>query len=190
MVAAAVIGGYGMLGSVVRRRWAELGAEIVTSNADYIVNCIRPDDFLFSQRLAEASQLIQPSTDAIAEDSDYAVGKRILEQIPGVVTIRCGLVDIKRQPLAAYRNWSCNPLTPLEWADLAWILRDTPGVHIAGRETVSRYEVAANVAAIWDLPAPFPSWAEVPLWRAQQSDDDWPPLAEALYDFREWLRRS
>jgi hypothetical protein len=186
----AVIGERGMLGSVVRRRWRELGAEIVTANADYIVNCIRPDDLLFSQRLAEASQLIQPSTDAIAEDTDYAVGKRILEQIPGVVTIRCGLVDVERQPVAAHRNWSCNPLTPLEWADLAWDLRDLPGVHIVGRETVSRYEVASNVAAIWDRPAPFPSWAEVPLWRVQPAGDSWPPLAEALYDYREWLRQS
>jgi hypothetical protein len=184
----AVIGERGMLGSVVRRRWRELGAEIVTANADYIVNCIRPDDLLFSQRLAEASQLIQPSTDAIAEDTDYAVGKRILEQIPGVVTIRCGLVDVERQPVAAHRNWSCNPLTPLEWADLAWDLRDRPGVHVAGREPVSRHLVASLVGYLWEMPQPVPDWADAPLSRVQPQDQEWPPLAEALMEYRAWLQ--
>jgi hypothetical protein len=189
MVTAAILGERGMLGSVVKRRWAEHGAEITTAaTADYIVNCIRPDDLLLSERLSETAILIQPSTDAIAEDSDYAVTKRILERIPAV-TIRAGLVDITRQPGVAYRNWRCNPITPLEWADLAWDLRDRPGVHVAGREPVSRFGVASLVAYLWDRPAPVPAWSEVPLSRIQRDRDrEWDTLMEALTEYRDWLR--
>lgn len=190
MVTAAILGHRGMLGSVVARRWAELGAEIVTeATADYVVNCIRPDDLILSERLAETARLIQPSTDAIAEDSDYARGKRILERIPGTVTIRAGLVDITRQPDRAYRNWSCNPLTPLEWADLAWSVRDRPTVHSVGREPVSRHYVASLVADIFDRPQPVADWAEVPLSRVLDNYwTEWPPLADALTEYAAWLR--
>ena len=185
---ATVLGERGMLGSVVRRRWAELGAELTTSaNAEYVVNCIRPDNLLISDILAKTSRLIQPSTDAIAENSDYATGKRLLERLPAV-TIRAGLVDITRQPQTAYRNWWCNPLTPLEWADLAWELRDSPGVHVAGRETVSRHLVASLVAYLWDRPQPTPAYAEEPLNRVQPRDKDWPPLPDALTEYRKWLQ--
>lgn len=191
MVTAAVIGERGYLGSVVKRRWAELGADIVTAaTADYVVNCIRPDDLLLSERLSETSVLIQPSTDAIAEDTDYAVTKRLLERIPAV-TIRSGIVDIRHRLGVAYRNWSCNPITPLEWADLAWDLKDRPGVHVAGREPVSRYAVASLVAYVWDQPAPIPAWAEAPLFRVQRDRErTWDTLLEALVEYREWLSRS
>ena len=191
LVTAAILGDHGMLGSVVKRRWAELGADLVTpATADYIVNCIRPDDLILSERLSETATLIQPSTDAIAEDTDYAVGKRLLERIPAV-TIRSGLVDITRQPGIAYRNWRCNPITPLEWADLAWELRDSPGVHVAGREPVSRFGVVSMVAYLWDEPAPVPGWAEVPNDRIQTDRHrTWDTLLEALTEYRAWLRPS
>lgn len=187
MVTAAILGHRGMLGSVVARRWAELGAEIGTiADAEYVVNCIRPDDLIVSERLCETSRLIQPSTDAIAEPSDYAIGKRLLERLPAV-TIRSGIVDVSRLPPIAYRNWTCNPLTPLEWADLAWDLRDRPGVHIAGREIVTRWFIGAIAAAIWDLPSPAPAYADEPLDRAQPDARSWPDLASALAEYRAWL---
>lgn len=173
-----VLGHHGMLGSVVARRWSELG------DSDHVINCIRPDDLLLSYRL---SRLIQPSTDAIAEDTDYAATKRQLERIAGAVTIRSGLVDITRQPTIAYRNWLCNPLTPLEWADLAWQHRDEPGVHVEGRETVSRYDVATLVAELWGRPMPIPAQAPEPLSRVQPGGR-WPPLRDALIAYRDWLR--
>jgi hypothetical protein len=189
MVTFAAAGGGGYLGSVVYRRWAEHGAEFTNDGPDYIVNCIRPDDILLTERWAETSRLILPSTDAIAEDTDYARTKRILERTPGAVIIRAGIVDIRpeRQPSIAYRNWSCNPLTPLEWADAAWLLRDRPGLHILGREPVSRFQVTDTVARLWDYPAPVPSWSEVPLHRVQESRAKYPPLSEALAEFKAWL---
>lgn len=193
-----VLGENGYLGAVVKRRWLELG------DSDHVINCIRPDDLLLSERLAEDGRLIQPSTDAIAEGSSYARTKRILERIPGAVIIRAGIVDIRHDLTTAYLNWRCNPLTPLEWADFAWSVRDRPGLHITGREGVSRYELAALVAELWERPAPARGWAEVPLSRVQSATDPldrvgmpakdwkpgrrWPPLREALIEFREWLR--
>jgi hypothetical protein len=184
--------GHGYLGQVVERRWEELGGHVALygePEAEYVVNCVQPDDVLLSERLAERYRLIQPSTDAIAEDTDYARTKRILERTPGAVIIRAGIVDIRpeRQPSIAYRNWSCNPLTPLEWADAAWLLRDRPGLHILGREPVSRFQVTDTVARLWDYPAPVPSWSEVPLHRVQESRAKYPPLSEALAEFKAWL---
>lgn len=169
-----------MLGSVVARRLHEIGAE-----GDYIVNCIRPDNIGLTFGMAESGPLIQPSTDAISEDSEYARTKRIIELAPCVV-IRCGIVDITRQPEMGYRNWLCNPLTPLEWIDYAWERRDQPGLHVTGRETVSRYEVARLVAEVFDRPLPHPAWHPIHLNRVQPRDD-YPPLRDALIEYRDWL---
>ena len=191
MVTFTVLGSDGYLGSVVTRRWMELGASprLTGEPADYVVNCIRPDDLLLSERIAETTRLIQPSTDAIAEDSDYARGKRILERIPGAVTIRAGIIDTRHDYAVAYRNWRCNPITPLEWAELAWELKDRPGLHLAGREGVSRHLVASLVAYFFDKPQPEPGWAEVPLSRIVEDDErDWNTLAEGLTEYREWLQ--
>jgi len=184
-----VIGHRGMLGSVVLRRWQELGATPDDADPEYVVNCTRPDDFLLAERIAETARLIQPSTDAIAEASDYARGKRILERIPGAVIIRAGLVDIRQRHETAYRNWRCNPLTPLEWADFAWSVKDRPGLHTAGRECVSRHQVASLVAFLWDHPQPIPGWAETPLSRMVDNETaESPPLVDALIEYREWSR--
>ena len=71
----------------------------------------------------DADGHVQEPTDAIAEPTPYARTKRIIEQAPATVIIRAGLVDIHRQPSVGYRNWLCNPLTPLEWADYAACIR-------------------------------------------------------------------
>lgn len=174
-----VLGERGMLGSVVARRWRELG------DTDHVVNCIRPDDLAVSRAFRG---IIQPSTDAIAEDTEYAATKRELEAIEGAVTIRSGIVDITRQPTVAYVNWLCNPLTPLEWADLAYEMRDTPGVHIAGRRLYSRYGVALAVAHVFDRPEPEFAVAATDNDRLQQPDDRVrPSLWNALIAYRDWL---
>lgn len=189
MVTFVVFGERGMLGAVVARRWQELGG-IPSAGAeppDYVVNCVRPDLPVWSEHLAEQARLIQPSTDAIAEDTEYARTKRIIERTPGAVIIRTGIVDVTRQPGVAYRNWRCNPLTPLEWADLAWRVKDRPGLHTAGREVVSRHQVASLVAYLWDTPQPVPAWSEVPLSRIVDNEGaEWPPLMDALMEYKEW----
>lgn len=186
MVTFDVLGHRGMLGSVVTRRWAQLGASR-SATAEFVINCIRPDDPIVSERLAETRRLIQPSTDAIAEFSDYAVGKRLLERLPAV-TIRAGIVDVGRQPPVAFTNWACNPVTPLEWAEYAYELREVPGVHPLGREAVSRYDVARLVAQVWDLQRPIEARAPVELGRVQPSTVSLPPLEFALRRYRDWLR--
>lgn len=193
-----VLGEFGYLGYVVKRRWLELG------DSDHVINCIRPDDILLSERLSETERVIQPSTDAIVEDSDYARTKRILERNPAAVTIRTGIVDVRHQYPVAYGNWLCNPLTPLEWADFAWSVRDRPGLHVTGREELTRYDVESLVAEVWERPQPERGWAEVPRIRLMSTSDPrnevgmptpgwkprsrYPPLREALIQFRAWLR--
>lgn len=171
-----VLGERGMLGSVVARRWLELG------DTDHVINCIRPDDLKLTWRELP----ISPSTDAIAEDTEYAATKRELEEIPGLVVIRSGIVDITRQPDYAYPTWWCNPLTPLEWADLAYEKRDTPGVHIAGRERVTRYDIAMAVSAIFDRRTPF-RYDIGYNYRVQRPDRIRPSLWDALIAYRDWL---
>lgn len=172
-----VLGERGMLGQVVARRWLELG------DTDHVVNCIRPDDLKLTWRELP----ISPSTDAIAEDTEYAATKRELEEIPGLVVIRSGIVDITRQPSHAYDYWMCNPLTPLEWADLAYEMRDTPGVHIAGRETVSRYDVAKAVAYTFGTEQPVMMSGGPVRSRVQTPDRIRPSLWDALIAYRDWL---
>lgn len=187
MVTVAVRG-RGYLGSVVARRWQEHGAVLVADRADYTVNAIYPDDLLLAVEWGMDGRLVQPSTDAIDEDTPYARTKRDIERlVPGVI-LRSGIVDIRHDHASAYANWWCNPLTPLEWADLAWTLRDRPGLHVAGRDRLTRYEVAAAVAREWDRPEPASALAPEPLDRVQPDDRTWPPLAEALREFHRWLR--
>jgi hypothetical protein len=187
MVTFGVLGERGYLGAVVKRRWAELGATWDAVDPDYIVYAIRPDDLALAFRLAETGPLVLPSTDAIFEDTDYASGKRALEKVPGAVVIRAGIVDTRHRLGVAYRNWWCSPLTPLEWADLAWERKDQPGLHMAGRETLTRYEVERTVAEVFDRPAPIAAWADDRNVRAINSGD-YPPLRDALVEFAEWLR--
>jgi hypothetical protein len=187
MVTFGVIGERGYLGSVVKRRWLELGATWDPIDPDHIIYAIRPDDLALAFRLAETGPTILPSTDAIHENTDYASGKRALERVPGAVVIRAGIVDTRHAYGVAYRNWWCSPLTPLEWADLAWDRKDEPGLHLAGRETLTRYEVERLVAEVWDRPAPVAAFADDRNDRAINCGD-YPPLRDALVEYREWLQ--
>lgn len=175
-----VLGENGYLGAVVKRRWAELGID-----GPWVVNCIRPDDVPLTWYHAEQGWLIQPSTDAIAEDTLYARTKRIIECAPATI-IRAGIVDIRNQPAIAYRNWFCNPLTPLEWADYAASVRGEKGTHAIGREPLTRFDVAELVAEVFDTPRPVAAVTSVYNNRIQPFGE-FPPLRDALITFRQWL---
>ena len=174
-----VLGHRGYLGAVVARRWAELG-----ETGDYVICTF--DDLDLIRRLARTGAgVIVPSTDAIAEDTPYAERKRAIEAIPGITVIRSGIVDTRKAN--TYGNWWCNPLTPLEWADLAHEHRDTPGVHVAGRERMTRFDIG------WDICNAFgglaPDYDEAPRAtdRTQVVDRQWPELGAALFAYRKWL---
>lgn len=190
MVTFHVLGHTGMLGSTVARRWRELGAEWAdVCTADHIVNCVFPDSWGLLDALPKA-RVVQPSTDAISEDTPYAQTKREVERIAlagGGVVLRTGLVDLRKQPAVAYANWFVNPLTPLEWAGLAWERKSSPGLHADGREVLTKYDVTLAVAREWDLDPPVPDIAQRPRWRLQPASRKWPPLADALRAYREWL---
>lgn len=176
-----VLGHRGYLGSVVERRWAELGA-----TGDYVVVCLTPEDLPLLRRLAGPGVIV-PSSDCVNEVDEYAAGKRAIEQIPGLTVIRSGIVDTRKQYASMFTNWYCNPLTPLEWADLAWELRDQPGVHPAGRESASRFEVADIVHDLWGGLRPRRAVAAGRKDRRQPVDRERPPLREALRAYRDWL---
>lgn len=180
-----VLGHSGYLGSIVERRWRENGWD-----GDYIVCTF--DDLALIRRLARSGPgVIVPSTDAIAEDGEYADRKREIEDIPGLVVIRAGIIDVrrKRQHPVAYCGWECNPLTPLEWAELAWEVRDRPGVHVAGREPLTRFAVASAVAQVFGYDSPIKRCGKK-LNRLQPIDRPRPDIVTALEEFREWRSRS
>jgi hypothetical protein len=189
MVTYHVLGHRGMLGSVVTRRWAEHGAEWAPiPTADHIVNCVSPDSWTVLDMLPKA-RVIQPSTDAINEDTPYATTKREVESIVvnnGGLVIRSGLVDPRKHHPLAYANWFVNPLTPLEWADLAWELRDRSGLYVDGRESMNRWRLGVTVAEVFGLERPHAAMATTSRIRILPSCRDWPPLAEALAAWRDW----
>lgn len=176
-----VLGHRGYLGKVVERRWHEMGW-----TGDYVVVCLTPDNLPLLRRLAARPGVIVPSTDAIAEDGEYAAAKREVEDIAGLVVIRAGIVDTRKRHRDGYLNWYANPLTPLEWADLAWEKRDQPGVHVAGGEVITRWGIGSNVADIFGGPQPVRRVHPGDLDRAQPPDRE-RSLRTALYDFRDWL---
>lgn len=151
-------------------------------DGDYVV--VTFDDLPLIRRLAKSGPgVIVPSTDAIAEDTPYAQTKREIEAIEGLVVIRSGIVDTRKRN--SRRSWFCNPLTPLEWADLAWEKRDQPGVHVAGRGTCSRATVGAAIRAAfgrkrYDTRSSFNS-------RVQSPDRPRPNIFEAVRQYADWL---
>jgi len=178
-----VLGHSGYLGSIVERRWREKGWD-----GDYVVVCF--DDLPLIWRLARSGVgVIVPSTDAINEGSEYAARKRQIEDatvFADIVVIRAGIVDLRKSHRFAYCKWECNPLTPLEWADLAWEKRDQPGVHVAGREPLTRFAVANAVSMVFDTKPPKKRCGTA-LNRLQPQDRERPDILTALREFREWL---
>lgn len=167
---------------------------------EIVVNCVRSADndpvvngflpihiaeFRMGESFWERRPLvIQPSTDAICEDTAYARVKRMSERVEGAV-IRAGIVDINRQPARAFTNWYCNPITPLEWAEAAWTTRSR-GIHEVGGQAVDRWTLACLVARIWDRPMPEPVEAEASNVRLVKETNG-RPLAMRLERYRRWL---
>ena len=205
----AVLGHRGMLGSVVARYFAEQGADVQTTDLRYdgsgclpswagkhdmTVNCITGGWLEYADLpgflAMTAQRYIHPSTDAIGEDTAYAAMKRQGEDGTRgrAVIIRAGLVDLRRQHEVAYTNWLCNPVTPLEWARIAWSHRDAqPGVYQYGREPLDRYELSRAVRQLWHLPPPQPAIAPESSDRTLTSLVNLPPIDVALLEYRAWL---
>lgn len=195
----AVLGHRGMLGSVVTRYLVEHGEEVATtelrwpdsldwaSMADLVIDCIRDEDAVRPELLAHACRkVIIPSTDAWREDSAYARAKRAAERAPAIV-IRSGLVDVGRQPLYAYTDWLCDPLTPLEWATEAWALRDAaPRVYSLGRHVLDRWTLAMHVARLWERDYPTPVEGGRLDRVVVGSGRSW--IGDALTEYRAWLQ--
>lgn len=197
----AVLGHRGMLGSVVARYLAEHGHEVLTFDARYpdglidavaaahparVINCIKGGWAENAALPAHLEQLglsvVQPSTDAVAEDSDYARSKLAGER--GMV-IRSGLVDIHGQPRVVFPEWTCNPLTPLEWARLAAAYVEE-GVTEHGGYPIDRYSLAVMVADIFGGEPPILGHAEP---RSRVLDVTHRRyIRDALLEYREWLR--
>ncbi len=147
MVKVAVLGHRGMLGSRVvaalaprhhvitfshRYQWPDSGPYLDAIEAwapDWVINCTSGGAHVWGMLPRELAfrgfRLIQPSTDAIAEESQYAAWKRMGEH--GTV-IRCGIVDPDGGLLAKVRDadifradglphW--NGITALAWAGVA-----------------------------------------------------------------------
>lgn len=173
-----VLGHRGYLGAVVARRWAELG-----ETGDYVICTF--DDLALVRRLAKSGPgVIVPSTDAIAEDTAYAATKREIEAIPGIVVIRAGIVDTRKR--SDLINMWCNPLTPLEWADLAYTKRNRPGVHVAGGEVLTRWQIGVDVADVFGGAPPLRVSGPHDLDRVQYPHSE-RSLIRALVAYRKWL---
>lgn len=206
MVTVAVVGHRGMLGRVVARRFAEKGARVLTTDerqtlalvawarhADLIVNCAyEPDSWetnaVLPILLARAGRLIQPSTDAINEDTPYAAEKRMAESAHAVI-IRCSVVGSKPPPEVGYTNWTWNGITTLTWANIAWLHRDgLPELVTPGTEPITRYELYQAVAAVYGYQKPAPEAASEA--RDRTLAVTWPmhPIREQLEELRDWER--
>ena len=189
----AVLGHRGMLGSVVARWLREQGEDVRTSDergVDWIDGGLVIDctgDTTLPAIVAErCERLIVPSTDAIDEDTPYAAAKREAEKARAV-HIRAGIVDIRQRHAVGYVDWLCDPLTPLEWARVAWALRDsvTPFTYIRGRHVVDRWTVATHVARLWDLAYPVPRYGG---YRSRvQVGQGGPWIGQALDEYHAWL---
>lgn len=210
-MSVAVIGHRGTLGRVVARRWAEHGAEVATSDLRYggtaednlvgwarghdiIVNCAMSRDpasmlivngMLPVHLAAIHRHVIQPSTDALAEDTAYALSKRIAERADGLI-IRSSLVSDAPPPGMAPTNWRWNGVTTLTWADVAWQQRNAHGVILLASPPVTRYELGCIVADVFGHPPPQPWDHPHPIDRVQ-AGMAMPPIREQLEALRAWL---
>lgn len=202
----AVLGHHGMLGRVVARRFAEKGARIMVTDlrhtlalvawarhADLIVNCAyEPGDWetnaVLPVLLGRAGRLIQPSSDAVNEDTPYGAEKRMAETAHGVI-IRCSVVGSKPPPPYGYTNWTWNGITTLTWANIAWIHRDgTPDTIVPGTEPISRFDLYRTAASVFGYQKPRPKKAKEAVDRVLKVT--WPthPIREQLEELRDWER--
>jgi hypothetical protein len=133
-----------------------------------------------------------PSTDAIGEDTEYAMHKRIAEQADAIV-LRSGIVDITRQPTIAYPEWMLNPLTPLEWAreaffevgGLGW---GRGGIRALGGDPIDRYSLAVMVADIFGGEPPALGHAPAKSRVLKVTHHRY--IRDALLEYRAWLAQS
>jgi nucleoside-diphosphate-sugar epimerase len=206
MVTVAVLGHHGMLGRVVTRRFAEKGARVITTemrhtlalvawarHADLIVNCAyEPGDWetnaVLPVLLGRAGRLIQPSSDAVNEDTPLGAEKRMAETARGVV-IRCSIIGSKPPPPVGYTNWTWNGITTLAWANVAWMLRESePETVVPGTEPITRYDLYRTVAAVYGYQAPKARKTKQPVDRALDVTMPMHPIREQLEELRDWER--
>lgn len=178
----AVLGHRGMLGSrlvsvlparfhviTFAHRWPDGLIEAVeAARPDWVINCISggvPEWQDLPRELGRTfrGRLIQPSTDAVWEDTPYAKAKGWAEA--GVIetgghVIRCGIVDPAGGLLARIRkssrfdadtapNW--NGITALAWAGVAELVMsgDLEGLIVPGSPPISIHDLAAEACHCW-----------------------------------------
>jgi hypothetical protein len=200
----AVLGHRGMLGSVVAQYLEQQGCEVATTDLRYdgsdelplwaaehghVVNCIskgRLEASLSAHIVALRGMVVMPSTDAIGEDTEYAMHKRIAEQADAIV-LRSGIVDITRQPTIAYPEWMLNPLTPLEWAREAFYALQFPsGIRTLGGDPIDRYSLAVMVADIFGGEPPILGHAPAKSRVLKVTHHRY--IRDALLEYRAWLQ--
>ena len=191
----AVLGHRGMLGRRVLEKFPDAltfdapytGAEkdplltvLGQCEPDWVINCIgrtSGDDLwtvnaTLPHRLAHRWRLIQPSTDHVWDDTEYARSKRLGEA--GHV-IRCAIVDPDGGMLARaregdtvgelYREW--NGITARAWAAVAADIIELgwTGTIIPGSPTVSHYELLETAREVFGWKTrTIPSKTRI--WRA------------------------
>lgn len=194
----AVLGHTGMLGRRVLERFPDaltfteryigagddpLLAALERAQPDWVINCIgttQPSamwlvNATLPRRLASRFRLIQPSTDHITDDTDYAASKR-WGQVGNV--IRCAIVDPDGGMLArarlgdtigeTAREW--NGITAKAWAEVAALIMEgrLTGLVVPGSPTITHYDLLETARRIfgWRTRTVRTEgrhwWAEVP----------------------------
>jgi hypothetical protein len=179
-------------------RWPDGGLleSIEASRPDWVVNCIKggwAENADLPHRLAERFRLIQPSTDAVSEDTEYGRSKAAGEA--GTV-IRCGIVDpdggllarVRAVPIFeadTARHW--NGITALAWAGVAEAVMDgtlTDPLIVPGSPPVSIHDLAVEACYAF-------GWRTEVVARITQGPDrvlwptlEMPPIADQLAAYR------
>lgn len=162
---------------------------------DWVINCAGATDHesdmwkvnaMLPHRLARSYRLIQPSTDHIWDDTDYARSKRLGEC--GHV-IRCAIVDPEGGMLARARKGDTlgehgrewNGITARAWADIAADIIDgkLTGTVLPGSPTISHYELLETARRVfgWQTRT-TPGYLRK--WMAGKPNLEMPPIEEQL----------
>lgn len=212
MVKVAILGHRGMLGSrlvsvlparfhviTFGHRWESgLLDAIDVARPDWIINAIRGDwltNGVLPHELAQRfpGRLIQPSTDAIGEDTEYARSKAAGET--GAAIIRCSIVDpaggllgtVARSPVFeadTAPHW--NGITALAWAGIAEQVMDGRlwGLIVPGSPPTSIHDLATAAVETFGWPTRVvPRETQGPD-RVQVPTLDMPPIADQLREYR------